>query len=141
MDAALATDLKDALRAAGLRATQGRVAVLGHLRGAETPRSHGDVVEALAELQLDRASVYRNLMDLTRAGLLRRFDAGDHVWRFESARPAESHDHAHFVCTDCGTVQCLPGLAVDLSAPRAAPAAVAQNRVEVQLRGVCDDCD
>ncbi len=141
MDPALVTDLKDARRAAGLRATPGRVAVLGHLRGADTPRSHGDVVEALADLQLDRASVYRNLMDLTRVGLLRRFDAGDHVWRFESSRPAESHDHAHFVCTDCGTVQCLPGVGVDLSAPRAAPVAVAQNRVEVQLRGVCDDCD
>lgn len=133
--------LRARIRDAGLRATQGRVVVYRHLLEAGRPVSHNDVVDALAGLQLDRASVYRNLMDLTRAGLLRRFDVGDHVWRFESSEGEDVPDeHVHFVCVDCGNVQCLPTVEVKVEAGRGAPAAVSQQRVEVQLRGVCDTC-
>jgi Fur family ferric uptake transcriptional regulator len=91
---------------------------------------------------LDRATIYRNLSDLTEAGLLQRLDLGDHVWRFEPAPAAQPHhegQHPHFVCTDCGAVQCLDDVEVSLRGP-SVPRSVAQASVRVQLTGQCDDC-
>ena len=90
---------------------------------------------------MDRTTVYRNLLDLTDAGLVRRSDLGDHVWRFELKRDgAEQKAHPHFTCTDCGTVECLPEVAVRLLPGRHAPRSIVKRKVEVQLRGLCDDC-
>lgn len=135
--------LQDTLRAAGLRSTAPRVAVLRRLERATTPMSHADLVEELADQGLDRVTLYRNLNDLAEAGLVVRTDLGDHTWRFELRREGASHAtvHPHFTCTDCGTVACLPEQAVRLSAGRGLPRALAQHAVEVTLRGVCDRCE
>ena len=91
----------------GLRVTAPRVAVLQRLLQATSPVSHGELAETLAP-QWDRATIYRNLIDLTESGVLRRTDVGDHVWRFEvRADDASSHEdrkHPHFVCGECGDV-------------------------------------
>jgi Fur family ferric uptake transcriptional regulator len=127
------------LRAAGLRRTAPRIAVLEHLEAASVPTSHGEIAEVLG---WDRATVYRNLMDLAEAGLVTRTDLGDHVWRFELSRRSEKHAsaHAHFLCVDCGNVQCLPQGAVRLESARGAPRAIRSRRVEVHVKGVCDGC-
>jgi len=138
-----ATELTITLRSAGLRRTAPRIAVLQRLESAVTPLSHGDIAERLAPLGFDRATVYRNLMDLVEAGLVTRADLGDHVWRFEVvAGTGKPHaiEHAHFLCTDCGDVACLPDSAVKVVAVRGAPRAVGKASVEVQLKGVCDAC-
>src|SRR5438132_6944629 len=103
-------ELRAAVRARGLRATPSRLAVLEVLRASDAPRSHGDVAERLASQPWDRATIYRNLVDLAEAGLARRTDVGDHVWRFEARVPGSEHDtsHPHFVCIECGSVECLP---------------------------------
>jgi Fur family transcriptional regulator, ferric uptake regulator len=129
------------LRDAGLRRTAPRMAVLDVLERAKSPVSHADVAGELDDGTLDRATVYRNLMALTDAGLVRRTDLGDHVWRFELVREYTAHEmaHPHFVCTDCGTVSCMPGVTVRIDGGGAA--SVARKGFEVQLRGVCGDCD
>lgn len=131
--------LRAAIRGAGLRATASRIAVLQHLLTSPSPVSHGDVVDKLTPGPWDPATLYRNLVDLAEAGLARRTDMGDHVWRFEAVDGA--HDvkaHPHFVCTECGTIECLPEM--QLVAPRKTPRAVKQKQIEVQLRGLCDAC-
>jgi Fur family ferric uptake transcriptional regulator len=133
-------ELRAAIRAKGLRATPSRLAVLELLRASETPMSHGDVADRLASQAWDRATIYRNLTDLAEVGLVRRTDMGDHVWRFEATN--EQHEaaaHPHFVCTECGIVECMPE--IELSVRRAkAPRAVRQRQVEVHVRGLCDAC-
>lgn len=130
------------LRAAGLRGTAPRIAVLGELERAATPLTHAEIASTLVPRGLDRVTVYRNLLDLADAGLVRRTDLGDHVWRFELRRSgaAVGGAHPHFVCTDCGGVACLPGVDVRLRARRDAPRAVRRRDVEVQLQGRCDRC-
>jgi Fur family ferric uptake transcriptional regulator len=135
------SDLPGELRAAGLRATAPRVAVLAHLRAAAMPCSHPEVVEVLHDRGWDRATLYRNLTDLVRVGLARRTDLGDRVWRFEAADRAASHTHPHFVCDACGEVTCLTDVTVDVHGGQGAPAAVRREAVEVQLRGCCDRCE
>ncbi|HET9625145.1 MAG TPA: transcriptional repressor [Kofleriaceae bacterium] len=132
--------LRAALRDAGLRATPSRIAVLHLLRAAEAPVSHSEVVAKLASQAWDPATIYRNLTDLSDAALARRTDVGDHVWRFEaiSGRHAGAA-HPHFVCTECGTIECLPDLEYTVTRAKT-PRAIRQRRVEVQMRGLCDAC-
>ncbi len=127
------------LRSAGLKSTRPRVRVLERLSRSSTPLSHGELVHELGQQGVDRTTVWRNLLDLTGAGLVRRSDLGDHVWRFELER-APGEKHPHFTCTDCGTVECLPEVTVQVARGRRAPRAIGQRKVEVQLRGLCDDC-
>jgi Fur family ferric uptake transcriptional regulator len=139
--------LRGVLRAAGLRVTLPRLAVIWVLRRADTPLSHGDVAAALADRGLDRATVYRNLLDLVRVGLARRTDLGDHVWRFESARSGAvgrstgGREHPHFVCNECGSVECLDDLTLQLGGARRAPRAVRTKAVEILFKGRCDRCE
>jgi Fur family ferric uptake transcriptional regulator len=135
--------LKVALRGRGLRATPSRLAVLGLLRRHAGPISHAEAADKLHDQGWDRATIYRNLTDLAEANLARRSDVGDHVWRFEAIDVAHVDDHhAHFVCTECGIVECLPGVDLSLSGSgRSAPRAVKQKQVEVQVRGRCDGCE
>ena len=134
--------LLDEIRDAGLRATASRVAVLDALRCAERPLSHADVVELLHGRGWDRATLYRNLLDLTEAGLLRKATLGDRVWRFEGADEAGHavEAHPHFVCVGCGAVECLPGVTMTINPPKHVPRAVKGGRVEIQVRGLCDGC-
>ena len=134
--------LRDAIRAAGLRVTRARVTVLRLLTRSDAPVSHAEVTDALAGDGWDRATLYRNLVALTEAGLLRRVDIGDHVWRFERVDDdADAHDehHPHFLCTACGEVSCLPELGLQLGGADL-PRALAEGQVTIQLKGLCDDC-
>lgn len=136
--------LRDILRGAGLRSTLPRIAVYKQLLEAAGPITHGDVAEKLGGQGFDRATVYRNLIDLCDAGLAQRTDHGDHLWRFEllSKQPTD-HDamaHAHFLCTDCGQIECLPATTVRFTKSSRVPRSVGNNRVEVQVKGVCDTC-
>jgi len=133
-------EIRARIRAAGLRATVGRIATYEALHRASAPLTHADVVERLEALGLDRATVYRNLTDLTEVGLVARSDLGDHAWRFElSHAGGDGGDHVHFVCVDCGEVACLPGVGLEVGSSQV-PRAVSEQQVEVQLRGRCDDC-
>ncbi len=109
-----------------------------------TPVSHPELFEALAQQGFDRATLYRNLVDLAEAGIVRRTDLGDHVWRYE-LRLSEGHviEHPHFVCTDCGEVACLPGVDVKIVSSgnhNETPRSVRSRKVAVQLSGRCNQC-
>jgi len=141
------------VRAAGMRCTAARVAVLQHLEAAAGPRTHAEVSEALADRGFDRATIYRNLTELTEAKLVARVDLGDHMWRFEAKRSAGHKagidDHPHFVCTDCGEVSCLDDVKVAIT-PRGRPNGARPARgkgrrgirsvTDVVLKGQCDHC-
>lgn len=134
---------QEKIRGVGLRSTAPRVAVLKELEAATAPLSHADLVDAMGNQGYDRVTIYRNLTDLTEAGLVVRADLGDHVWRFELRRAGKEHSghHPHFTCTDCGTVSCLPEASVRITSAKGAPRAIAARAVEVHLRGLCDRCD
>ncbi|MBN2193278.1 MAG: transcriptional repressor [Polyangiaceae bacterium] len=136
-----AIDRRERLRKVGLKATTPRLAVLRVLDEAVGPLAHADVVAALDGDGIDRATVYRNLTDLTDAGLAHRSDLGDHVWRFRVSSVVEPDAaHPHFVCNACGEVVCLPAETVRFNPPRGAPRALRAGAVAVQVRGVCDKC-
>lgn len=140
-DAETAAALRARLRAAGLRSTAPRLAVLACLEEANTPLSHADLSEELAGLGLDRATIYRNLTDLAEAGLATRVELGDHVWRFERrTTEGEGAEHPHFVCSDCGGVACLPDFKLDLRSAKGGRRLRVGTVSDVLLRGRCEAC-
>jgi Fur family ferric uptake transcriptional regulator len=153
------------IRGAGLRCTAARVAVLQYLISATGPLTHAEVSEAVGPSKgFDRATIYRNLTELTEAGLVSRVELGDHVWRFELKRAGHAHakgeDHPHFLCTSCGEVSCLDDVNVAITpkpaqrgksgagrTPRGASRAAADAKgagirsvTEVLLKGQCGNC-
>jgi Fur family transcriptional regulator, ferric uptake regulator len=130
------------LRAAGLRITAARVAGLETLLSATGPMTHAEIVEQLAGEAGDPATVFRNLGALTEAGLAVRSDLGDRVWRFaaRSSSATAGHEHPHFLCSECGTVECMPTLEIRARPGQRVPRSIRDHAAEVQIKGVCDDC-
>lgn len=127
------------LRGASLRATSGRMAVLRALE--ETPHSTAEAVFAAISGDLPGTSpqaVYMVLNDLTRAGLIRRFEPAGSAALYERRI---GDNHHHLVCESCGTVtdvDCAVG-----AAPCLAPAGdggFLVRQAEVTYWGVCADC-
>lgn len=139
-----AEDLRDRIRARGLRATAPRIAVLQALARAGRPSTHADLATDLAPDGWDRATVYRNLVDLTEAGFVRRVDMGDHLWRFELLADGEegheASEHPHFLCDACGEIACLPKDVVRLTPSPRGPRALRKKGVQIQIKGRCDRC-
>ncbi len=120
-----------------IRVTEQRLVILRELAALRSPTSHGELTERLAAEDLDRATVYRNLVSLANEGVLVKTQLGDAVWRFQLLRTgAPDHGaHPHFVCTDCGAIECLSTGAVKLGKE------LMGNTVsEVQVKGQCESC-
>ncbi|KAA1261044.1 Ferric uptake regulation protein [Rubripirellula obstinata] len=130
--------VKQAIRDAGLRATPARMATLQLLRESAAPLTHSVVADHLASSGVDKATAFRNLNDLVEAGLLRRTEVGDHVWRFESVSDDHDGAHPHFLCVDCGTVSCLDDVKLTAGSMRASEKF--GEVTEILLRGHCNAC-
>jgi Fur family ferric uptake transcriptional regulator len=135
-------EVRDRIRRAGLRSTAARIAVMQRLEGATNPLTHAEIATALVPQGFDKATVYRNLTDLTEVGLVSRSELGDHVWRFELRRPTETHDgeHPHFLCVDCGEVTCLSDVTVNISPTPGSLRSKIGELTEVLLKGHCGRC-
>jgi Fur family ferric uptake transcriptional regulator len=130
-------DLRQLLTARGIRVTDQRMTLLRELARLRLPASHTELTERLGGPDLDRATIYRNLVSLSEAGVLVKTQLGDNVWRYElpNTQNTEHGAHPHFVCTDCGDISCLAANEVTLRGD------AARNQVnEVQLRGRCAAC-
>ena len=134
-----APDYPDQLRAADLRVTRPRLAVLEavHARPhADTETIFGAVRAGLPEVS--RQAVYDVLAALTTVGLVRRIQPSGSVARYES-RVGDNHHHV--VCRSCGViadVDCAVG-----DAPCLTPSdhnGFVLDEAEVIYWGLCPDC-
>ncbi len=94
------------LRDAGLRASAGRSAVVAVLARHGCLMSAQDIQDELradADRSASPATVYRALETLSGHGLVRRFDTGEGLARYEPADPSGEHHH-HIVFED-GSVE------------------------------------
>ncbi len=133
------TRYKHELRGAALRATSGRLAVLRALEAA--PHSPAETVFDLISGDLPGTSpqaVYMVLNDLTRVGLIRRFEPAGSAALYERRI---GDNHHHLVCDSCGMVQdvdCVVGQAPCLTPSGGGTFHVRE--AEVTFWGLCDRC-
>ncbi len=133
------TTLDSALRGAGLKATAGRVAVLGALDSmahTDAERVYRTVSAVLPTTSIQ--SVHNILADLTAAGLVRRIEPAGSAALYERRI---GDNHHHIVCTACGAVadvDCVVGEAPCLT-PSSAGGFTVQT-AEVTFWGLCPSC-
>jgi Fur family ferric uptake transcriptional regulator len=141
------SELGDLLHEAGLRRTAVRVAVLRVLGRGGKPLS-APQVQAKLPRSIDKVTLYRTLNTLAAKNLLHRFRGDDRVWRYgngdvqDNSKGKTGHEHAHFVCDECGAMECLPG--TPTAAKGVKRSGVRRGyRVdysEVLVHGACPDC-
>lgn len=129
----------DRFRAAGLRVTSARLAILEAVRAGNHPGT-----DEIARAARDRVgyvtlqAVYEALNTLTSAGLLRRIGPAGSPARYESRT---GDNHQHIVCRRCGTIADVDRAATP--APCLEPSASAGfaiERAEVTFWGLCPPC-
>ncbi len=126
----------------GIRMTPNRRRVIEVLAAESTPINldsitHTDPLRG----QCDATTVYRTLMLLAEAGVLRQINLRSKARFFVLNMPGENHDH--LVCRRCGAVVCLPGLEAlrALAAEVAALHGYADVRHDLEFHGLCPTCE
>ena len=134
-----ASDVDDAIRAAGLRVTESRRAVFEALRAH--PHASADEIHAAVRPLVESTSlqsVYNALGDFAAAGLVRRIEPAGHPMLFELR---VDDNHHHLICSGCGAVEdidCAVG-----HAPCLTPATThgyTVSTAEVTYWGLCAAC-
>jgi Fe2+ or Zn2+ uptake regulation protein len=127
------------LRAAGLRVTSPRIAVLDALHAA--PHATADALARAVGRSLGSVSkqaVYDALEAFTAAGLVRRIEPAGSAVRYETRT---GDNHHHLVCRSCATVADVD--CVVHAAPCLTPSAdlgFTIDEAEVVFWGYCSDC-
>ena len=137
------TDFTEQLRAADLRVTRPRLAVLETVHGhphADTETIFSAVRAGLPEVS--RQAVYDVLAALTSAGLVRKIQPSGSVARYES-RVGDNHHHV--VCRSCGVIEdvdCAVGEAPCLTPSDDAGTleGFVLDEAEVIYWGLCPEC-
>lgn len=140
--------IEQLLRDKGVRPTPIRTGILALLMQTRRAYAHADLERAF-EYALDRVSLYRSLLTLTEAGLIRKhIDNKGTCFYFyaqietvettiEPNRETDSSGYPHFKCSRCETVVPLPKL------PEEYLALVRQYQLDnlrLLAEGTCDDC-
>jgi Fur family transcriptional regulator, ferric uptake regulator len=132
-----------ALRAVSQRYTASRRTLVSVLVDAAQPLAIPDIVAARPELP--QSSVYRNLAELERAGVVRRIVTTGEFACYELAEDLTEHHH-HLICSVCGSVSdftVAPRLERELATALAQAARDRDFRIQahrLDLVGVCAGC-
>ncbi len=139
---ARSTDMTALLKKSTLRRTPARTGVLDLLARSDRPLSVPEIVGKLKGL--DTVTTYRTLNTFVRKGLVHRVRGADRSWLYAagSVDPSTAHRHPHFVCDECGSVQCLQDSVIPTSfvASLGIPRAYRVTFAEVVLHGTCPRC-
>ncbi len=91
--------------------------------------------------ECDLATVYRALHLLEEMDLVKRFDFGDGVARFELLAEGDDGHHHHLICTECADVieieECFTDALEKKIADRSGFKAVTH---KLEFFGICPDC-
>ncbi len=106
-------DLADRLREAGHKITPQRMAVWEILKKGKHLTADMIYQRVYSNLKFtDASTVYRTIELFTDLGLIRGLLVNNHGTYYEVCDPSRDDSHAHFVCTECGSVTDID-LAID----------------------------
>jgi len=129
----------DRLRAAGMRLTPQRRAVIDALSGDTSHPTAEEVARRVSSAMpgVSLSTVYKVLHELSDLGLIRPVESHG-AMRFDP----DSRDHIHVICDDCGRVDDapLPPEAAETISRSAGVRSEAVSRVDVVVHGVCAAC-
>ncbi len=129
--------IQQALKVSGLRCTTQRYEVVKFLMEHTSHPTAAEIFEAVNRVdpRSSRATIYNNLSDLVRAGLVREVAVEGRAARFD----LKGMRHHHFICDRCGNVEDVDWYDV----PQPAPASLGKRilrECELIFRGLCSKC-
>ena len=135
------SDLTSRLRQKSQRITGPRQAILALLREHRHPMTNKEIHAALAKGDCDLATIYRSMHLLEEMGMVKRFDFGDGVARFELLTGDTHAHHHHLVCTCCADIVEIDDcFAHELEKRVAAAHGFKSVTHKLEFFGVCPDC-
>lgn len=134
--------LAERLRRRSRKLTGARRAILELLRGQGGPLSAKEIFEALPGGECDLATIYRSMHLLEDMGMVKRFDLGDRIGRFELLDEGDDGHHHHLVCLRCSGVIEIEGCLVPerLEAEIAVRSGFMGVTHKLEFFGVCPTC-
>lgn len=132
---------REQLDAHGVEATPRRMAVIEGLAALPHAPTAPELLEEVRQtVHLDKVTLYRTLDLLVETGIIGRHPGGDGLLRYclvhEDTRPF----HAHFYCTRCRRMSCLPATSTAPPRPEGLAEGMTPERVEVRFDGICSHC-
>lgn len=92
------------------RSTQSKIEIQSILKDSKIAMSHEMLKEAIS-FEIDRATIYRILNRFCEDGTVHKIVADDgkqyFAWCRKCTNNNHKHNHYHFRCLKCGTVECL----------------------------------
>jgi Fur family ferric uptake transcriptional regulator len=140
----MASSLKEApdwLREHGLRATQGRIAIVDLLNASEVPLTLAEIHERVRGAGCDFATVFRFITLLEEKELVERVAWIDGTTRHEIRDRDGAHHHHYLICRTCHKVEPIEDCVVEKFENQ-----IAKERGysglshSLQLSGVCPKC-
>jgi Fur family ferric uptake transcriptional regulator len=131
------------LQSIGLRRTPVRMGVLSILTKAKHPMDVPSILEKLGA-RTEAVTVYRTLNTFTRKKVIHRVRGDERSWRYAMGEPQDTkaHRHPHFVCDQCGKVDCLSDAVIPANMVRLLGVSSDYwvSYPEVVLHGLCPNC-
>src|SRR5262245_37512162 len=133
--------LTDRLRQRSRKVTGPRQAILKILREQAHPMSSKDIFVTLAKGDCDLATIYRSMHLLESMGMVKRFDLGDGIARYELLEEGDDGHHHHLVCVRCAGIVEIEECSMRELEERIA----ADNRYQavthkLEFFGICPNC-
>ena len=122
------------------RKTQSKTEILEMLESSGNAMSH-DMIQSGLDSKVDRATIYRVLNRFCEDGKVHRIVGDDGKQYFAicsncgKKKQVHSHNHIHFRCLQCGTVECLDR---ELSIPL--PQGYVAKVHNLVISGFCEEC-
>ena len=134
-------DLTSRLRRQARKITGPRRSILEILRRHRHPLTNKEIFAAMPEGNCDLATIYRSMHLLEEMGIVKRFDFGDGVARFELVTAGDDGHHHHLVCIRCSQIveieDCFPPELEQQIASRNGFKAITH---KLEFFGVCPRC-
>jgi Fur family transcriptional regulator, ferric uptake regulator len=133
--------LAERLRRQSRKITGPRKAILDILRRQPHPLTTREILAAMPRSQCDLATIYRAMHLLAELRMVKQYDFGDGVARFELVGDDNGGHHHHLVCTRCAQVVEIQECFSDEIERRIAVKNGFQSVThKLEFFGICPDC-
>jgi Fur family ferric uptake transcriptional regulator len=127
------------LKKKGLKITEARKLILSYLTQSHGPFTIEEIHAGIPSKSCDLVTVYRTLATLEEAGLIRKYDIGDRIARFEFF--CAEHPHHHLICKDCKKIEVLESDLLSEVKKLASKKGFAVLSPSIDIFGVCKNCN
>lgn len=136
-------EILEAIKDSGLKNTPHRFEILNRIVKAKTPIAVTKLIDDLQKkIDIDQATIYRNLLSLVEAGLIRRYDYNHGHAHYEFNKEGENVVY-QMVCSNCETIERMKADFLEDSVKKMIKKSKkfkTTTNVNVEVYGLCKGC-